>query len=109
MTSPKPSILAAVSGAFIALPAATALLFLAPGASAQTRARPASTAIEILRVNPAGDTLLRGQIETAARKVCAAVAIHSPLLPREQADCVHATISETIRKLDGVGIVTAAR
>lgn len=109
MTSPKTSIFAAATA--MALAPAAVLIFLAPGASAQTREQVASISVEISydgKTRASDQQIIRDQIKAGARTVCAAVSIHSPLLPREQADCERMTAAEALRKLGDVNIVVAS-
>lgn len=109
MTSPKTSIFAAATA--MALAPAAVLIFLAPGASAQTREQVASISVEISydgKTHASDQQIIRDQIKAGARTVCAAVSIHSPLLPREQADCERMTVAEALRKLGDVNIVVAS-
>lgn len=108
MTSPKTSIFAAATA--MALAPAAVLIFLAPGASAQTRGQVASISVEIADAakSDASSVVVREQIKAGARTVCAAVSIHSPLLPREQADCERTTVAEALRKLGDANIVVAS-
>jgi UrcA family protein len=109
MTSPKTSIFAAATA--MALAPAAVLIFLAPGASAQARGQVASVSVEIAdgaKSNASSDRVVREQIKAGARTVCAAVSVHSPLLPREQADCERMTVAEALRKLGDTNIVVAS-
>lgn len=105
MTSPKNSIFAAAT--VLALAPAAALIFLAPTASAQTRGQTASVAVQIVDGAGASPVVVE-RIKAGARDVCAAVATHSPLLPREQADCVRETVAEAMRKLATGGDILIA-
>ena len=98
-TSPKNSVLVAMAATVMALAPAAALLLVSPAASAQAPAR--SVAIEVrLGDLPAGAFAQVGdRIEAAARSACAAVATRSPLLPREQAECVRASIEAAMTRL----------
>lgn len=109
--SPKTSIFAAAAA--MALAPAAALIFLSPSASAQTRGQAVSASVEIAiasadRAN--ASPVMRQQIQAAARKACAAVATHSPLLPREQADCVRNATADAMRQVERTAdIVIASR
>ncbi len=110
-TSPKSSTFAVVAATAMALAPAAALIFFAPGASAQTRALVASfpVAVATVQIGPAeADATIRARVETAAGRVCAAVASHSPLLPREHADCVSITVTEAMEKLERQGEIPVA-
>lgn len=106
--SPRTSVLAAATA--IALAPAAALIFLSPSAAAQTRGQTASASIEIVvtSANSAAGLIVRQQIEAAARKACAAVATHSPLLPREQADCAREATAVAMGKLQRSGEIALA-
>lgn len=101
VTFPNTSVIVAAAAAAMALAPAAVLLLMSPAASAQTPAR--SVAIEVY----VGDLSSRAgvpsgigdRIEAAARSACAAVATRSPLLPREQSDCVRASVSEAMKRL----------
>ena len=108
-TSPKNSILAIAAA--MALAPTAALVFLTPGASAQARQPAFSVEVEIVDqetgVTESVETI-RERIEIAAAKACAAIATRSPLVPREQADCVNATIVDALQKLDDQNTLTLA-
>jgi UrcA family protein len=108
-TSPKNSILAAATA--MALAPAMALVFLAPGASAQPRSQPVSISVEVagaLRIDTKDNATALKRIRDAAENVCAAVATHSPLLPRERADCVREAVAEAMRQISGGESLTIA-
>jgi UrcA family protein len=108
-TSPKNAILAAATA--MALAPAMALVFLAPGASAQPRSQPVSISVEVagaLRVDTKDNATALKRIRDAAENVCAAVATHSPLLPREQADCVRDAVAEAMRQITTAEPITIA-
>jgi UrcA family protein len=108
-TSPKNSILAAATA--MALAPAMALVFLAPGASAQPRSQPVSISVEVagaLRVDTKNNATALKRIRDAAENVCAAFATHSPLLPRERADCVREAVAEAMSQISGGESITIA-
>jgi UrcA family protein len=100
-TSPKsPAIFTA--SIMLALAPAAALVFLWPTASAQAPARTAYAHVSLGDVRGQDAGALRAaqsRIEAAARSVCTEVAIHSPLLPREQADCQRETVANAMDQL----------
>lgn len=106
-TSPKSSAVFTAS-LMLALAPAAAMVFLWPTASAQTPAKIAYAQVSIETV--AGQDA-EAHIKTVARSVCAEVAIHSPLNPREQSDCQRETVAnamaQLIAKRQGVEIASA--
>ena len=92
----------------LALAPAAALVFLWPTASAQA---PAKTAYVQVAIETVADQDAEARIKAAAGKVCAEVAIHSPLTPREQSDCQRETVADAatqlIAKRQGIVIASA--
>lgn len=108
-TSPKNSVLAIATA--MALAPAMALVFLAPGASAQTRSQTISIPVGVdgaVAANARDAAIVLKNIRGAAQNVCAAVATHSPLVPREQADCVRETVADAMRQITGSDPITIA-
>lgn len=106
-TSPKsPAVLTAAL--MLGLAPAAALAFLWPAASAQT---PVKTAYVQVTIETIVDQDAEARIKAAARKVCAEVAIHSPLNPRGQSDCRRDTVADAmtqlISKRQGIAIASA--
>ena len=89
----------------LALAPAAAMLFLWPSASAQTPAKSAQMTVSIETVvgQDADVRLPQSRIVAAARSVCAKVAIHSPLNPREQSDCQRETTARAMKQLIEMG------
>jgi UrcA family protein len=86
----------------LALAPAAVLAFLWPAASAQTPAKTAfvEVSIEHVRGQETGSLSdMQKQIEAASRSVCAKVAIRSPLVPREQADCQRQAVASAMEQL----------
>jgi len=81
----------------LALAPAAALVFLWPTASAQA---PAKTAYVQVAIETVADQDAEARIKAAAGKVCAEVAIHSPLTPREQSDCQRETVADAATQLN---------
>ena len=98
-TFPKNSVLFAAAAMALA-PAAT-LIFLAPGASAQTSTKSAVVQVYVgdLETGRDGVGQVSKRLEAAARSVCGAIATHSPLVPREQADCVRASVADALNRI----------
>lgn len=99
--SPKNSVFLASAAAAMALAPAAVLLFLAPGAAAQTPTRTVAVEVYVgdIPAGQPGDGQVGARIEAAARSACAAVASRTPLLPREQADCVRASVTEAMTRV----------
>ena len=95
----KNSIFAAATT--LALAPAAALIFLAPGAAADTPAKIATMEVHLRDVGEDADgrSLAPERIEAAAKAVCGKIATHSPLLPRELSDCVRDTATQAMRQL----------
>ena len=92
----------------LALAPAAALVFLWPTASAQT---PAKAAYAQVSIETVVDRDVEARIKVAASEVCAAVATHSPLTPREQSDCQRETVADAMNQLiakrQGIAIASA--
>ena len=76
-------------------------------------AKTASAQVSIERVCSQDADALRDaqmRIAAAARSVCAEIAIHSPLIPREQADCRREPVANATEQLieKGKGITLAS-
>ena len=102
-TSLKSQILATAAMALAFIPAA-AVLGLTPQASAQTAPSAASESVyvgDISRADAQSLETVRSRVETAARKLCAETATHSPLFPRERSDCQHDTVQQALNQLEG--------
>lgn len=109
MTTTSPKSPAVLTGALVlGLAPAAALVFLWPTASAQTLAKTAYVQVAIETVV---DQDAEVRIKAAAGKVCAEVAIHSPLNPREQSDCQRETVAHAMTQLiatrQGITIASA--
>lgn len=112
-TSPKsPAVFTA--SLMLALAPAAALIFLWPTASAQTPAKTAYVHVSIANIDGQDADALnvaQSRIKAAANSVCAEVAIHSPLNPREQSDCQRETVadamSQLIEKTKGITVASA--
>lgn len=109
MTTISPKSPAILTGALmLGLAPAAALVFLWPTASAQT---PAKTAYVQIAIKTVADQDAEARIKAAANKVCAEVAIHSPLTPREQPDCQRETVADAMNQLiakrQGIAIASA--
>jgi hypothetical protein len=92
----------------LGLAPAAALVFLWPTASAQT---PGKTAYVQVAIETIVGRDAQAPLKAAAGKVCAEVAIHSPLTPREQSDCqrdkVADAMTQLIAKRQGIAIASA--
>jgi|GEM_PF-5110403 hypothetical protein len=109
MTTISPKSPAILTGALmLGLAPAAALVFLWPTASAQP---PARTAYVQVAIETVVDQDVEARVKSAAGKVCAEVAIHSPLNPREQSDCQRETVADAMNQLiakrQGIAIASA--
>ena len=107
-TSPSsPIFFKRVAGTFAALVVAAVAAFPAAPASAQT----APAARDEIRIEVKGQTpdTVRRQIKAAASDVCREAATHSPILPRETAECRRETEKQAIAQLGDAPRQMAAR
>ena len=108
-SSPKTALTSA--SAILALVPAAALFFFSPSAAAQT-ARPIAVDVglaDLDAASPADARVAIDRIAVAARHVCEAAATHSPLVPREIAECRRAALLNGVQQLSAQGRIDLAK